>query len=247
MIGDIVRHKALELLQLPAVGDAVLEIHTRNHSNLAVASPPHVLAKQHRLALETFALLVVVCTEAQALGNRLGAKDGGAVPARKGLERAQRLKAGLRIRRIPKEVVCFAPVAVGRDVEEGVAVHASRDPDVVERGILARVRPVHGARHVGVERLLLQYQLQDVLGTRRHVVEEDDAGVVRHGQSSLEDGLQGHVSQRGELGDAVALGGVDGGRVVDVSDAECLKAGPESGENISGAVGRVSLYNREST
>lgn len=226
MVGDIVRHKALELLELPAVGDAVLEVDAGNHRNLAVASPPHVLAEQHGLALKTLARLVVVCPEAQALGNRLGAKDGGAVPARKGLERAHLLEARLCFRRIPKEFVSLAPVAVGWDVEEGVAVHASRDPDVVKGGILARVRPVHGARHVGVERLLLQDQLEDVLGARRHVVEEDDAGVVRHGQRPLVDGLQGHVSQRGELGDAVALGRVDRRRVVDVSDAQCLKAGP---------------------
>lgn len=75
-------------------------------------------------------------------------EDGSAVPAGKDLEGSSRPHAFERGGVVPEDVPGGVPVPVGGDVEEGVAVHAAGDPDVVEGGVWADVCPVHAADHV---------------------------------------------------------------------------------------------------
>ena len=58
----------------------------------------------------------------------------------------------------------------GGNFEEGVAVHAAGDPDVVEGRVRADGRPVHAADHVGFLVPALVDQFEDVLGADGHVV-----------------------------------------------------------------------------
>ena len=77
-------------------------------------------------------------------------EDGAAVPAGKDLEWLPRPDVLERRRVVPEDVPGRIPVPVGGYVEEGVAVHAAGDPDVVEGRVGANVRPIHAAHHVGI-------------------------------------------------------------------------------------------------
>lgn len=85
-----------------------------------------------------------------------------ATPAGEALERLEVAVFRLGDRIVPEEVLVEGPRDILRNLEECVAGHAPRDPDVVED--IAAVDPVHGAGHAGVLMHVLDEELEDVVG-----------------------------------------------------------------------------------
>ena len=173
-----IRHVALDILNLTRRLVAILDIDNRHDSNAAVAQPPEIRAP--RLGFAVRALVRGGGAEADAgFEEGFGGEGGGAVPAGEDLEGFARPEVFEGGGVVPEDFPGEVPVAVRGDVEEGVAVEAAGDPDVVEGGVVFGGGPVHAADHVGVLVAALVDQFQDVLGAECYVVEEDDGGVFR--------------------------------------------------------------------
>ena len=173
-----IRHVALDILDLARGLVAVLDVDDGHDGDAAVAEAPEVGAP--RLGFAVRALVRAGGAEADAgFEEGPGGEGGGAVPAGEDLEGFPRPEAFEGGGVVPEDFPREVPVAVRGDVEEGVAVHAAGDPDVVEGGVVFRGGPVHAADHVGVLVTALVDEFQDVLGADCYVVEEDDGGVFR--------------------------------------------------------------------
>ena len=205
----------------------ILDIDDRHDRDAPVAQPPQIRAPRLGLPLGTLAAVVAAPEADRAVEERLGRKDGGAVPAREDLERFPEPEGLEREGVVGEDVPGGLPGAPGGDVEEGVAVHAAGDPDVVEGGVRAHVRPVHAADHVGGLVPALVDQFEDVLGADGHVVEEDDCRAVCGGGAALrvfvvevQERLQDLVAELGEGLDPVAWVEAVVGLGVDVARVE---------------------------
>ena len=173
-----IRHVALYILNLARRLITILDIDNRHHGDAAVAQAPEIRAP--RLGFAVRALVRAGGAEADlGFEERSRREGGGAVPAGEDLEGFARPEVFEGGGVVPEHLPGEVPVAVGGDVEEGVAVHAAGDPDVVEGGVVFGGCPVHAADHVGVLVATLVDQFQDVLGADCYIVEEDDGGVFR--------------------------------------------------------------------
>lgn len=144
-----IRHIPLCLLDPRSRLVAILQIDNRHHRDLPVPQMPHVRAPSPRLALRTLVLARTAESDFR-FDERSRGEDRAAVPAGEDLEWRPRPDAFERGGVVPKDVPGRVPVPVGGYVEEGVAVHAARDPDVVEGRVGTDVRPIHTADHIGI-------------------------------------------------------------------------------------------------
>ena len=156
-------------------------------------------------------------------------------------------QGSLVIGAIPEQVPRGVPVAVGRDLKEGIAVDCACHPDVVEGRVLPNVRPVEPARHVGAQGLLLMDQLEDVLRADSYVIEENDCCI--QGEVALLGGkwFQREIAQLRKGTDTVARLGIDIAAHKVVHNAESLQLGLQNLENLEASVCRVSLHNGHHT
>jgi hypothetical protein len=90
---------------------------------------PQVLAEQFWFSLET--LFIAVRTELHnAFSNGPRIKRDTSIPTRKHLERSTGMKIHTRLFIVPEEIPCGIPVAIFGYVEERVASHTTRNPNI---------------------------------------------------------------------------------------------------------------------
>lgn len=213
-----IRHVALRILNLASGLVAVLDIDNRHDGDAAVPQAPEVGAP--RLGFAVRALVRAGGAEPDlGFEEGLGREGGGAVPAGEDLEGFPGPEVFEGEGVVPEDLPGEVPVAVGGDVEEGVAVHAAGDPDVVECRVGSGRRPVHGADHVGVLIATLVDEFENVLGADCYVVEENDGGVIRGIAlvKVVQQWLQCLIAQSRQSFDAVTILDTIFGQRVDVA------------------------------
>lgn len=165
-----IRNISLGILDPHGRPIAILEIDNRHHGDASVARAPEVRAPRLGLALRTLGPFTGPAEADPGVEEGFRGEGRGAVPAGEDLEGFPGPEALERGGVVPEDVPGGVPAAVGGDLEEGVAVHAAGDPDVVEGRVRADGRPVHAADHVGFLVPALVDQFEDVLGADGHVV-----------------------------------------------------------------------------
>ena len=205
----------------------IFDVDHRHHRDPPVAQPPQIRAPRLGLSLRTLVPFIAAPEPDGAFEEWLRREDRGAVPAREDLERFPEPEGLERQGIVGEDVPGGVPGAVRGDVEEGVTGHAAGNPDVVEGGVPAHVRPVHAADHVGGLVPALVDQFEYVLGADGHVVEKDDCRAVSGGRAAfralvveVQERLQGLVAELGEGLDAVAWVEAIVGLGVDVARAK---------------------------